>query len=420
METINKNTIMEDQIDKSVVEQTKSDVSNVKDSDSQATTGASPVDTSNQEEPKSGAFSTLQSFLTGKIPYKKRYLFSYREAVQHGLKVAFLIGNREIYVNQMDKLYNELNQNSYKRFSNPAIVVPLEKALKNGLRATDINGKEITLDTPDLWLYVGVPDGQHRLMVCFEHPEIDMDLELIDYDGDLMSFIKILNSMDKNWNNEDRKKSNLATGKSTNKLYTESENIQRKFGVSPKYAEYILTFKRDATKKKDLIAGKDSIPYNEENGRRGYQLFMAIAYKFGDDKNIKKVEFIDSIVYAHSQNGDSNNQTFTRDMKCFITRMGDSIRNEIISQLKNKNYGTLNSLFLTGFQKFCSLHKEDMESIEKESDVKIAESMTQKETAAKNDKIKILKKGTPVEILANRKNVAAQNALAKTKPAENK
>lgn len=54
---------------------------------------------------------------------------------------------------------------------------------------------------------------------------------------------------------------------------------------------------------------------------------------------MKRVEFIDAIVYVHSQNGDSNNQTFTRDMTCFITMMDDTTRNKIITQLTNKNYG---------------------------------------------------------------------------------
>lgn len=217
------------------------------------------------------------------------------------MKIVFLVGNREIYASQMNKLYNQVNSSPDKKFSNPVIVVPLETALKNGLKAVDISGSEITLETPHLYLYLAVLDGQHRLMVALEHTDVDLSLELIDYDGDLMSFIEILNSMDKNWTNEDRKKTNLETGKSTNKLYTESSKMQREFGVSPKYADYLLTFKRDATKKADLIAGKDSTPFSEENAGRGYQLYKAIAYKFNDDKNIKKVEFIDAIVYVHNQ-----------------------------------------------------------------------------------------------------------------------
>ena len=48
--------------------------------------------------------------------------------------------------------------------------------------------------------------------------------------------------------------------------------------------------------------------------------------------------------------------------------------------------------------------------------MKMSEWKSQKETvAAKNDIIKTLKKGTPNEILANRKKVATQNALKKTK-----
>ncbi|WP_291588109.1 hypothetical protein [Bacteroides sp.] len=394
----------------------KENIQDLKGDDSQEMIDEVPVDQNNQEKIKSKTLVTLLSFLVRKMLYKVHYLFSYREAIKHGLKIAFLIGNREVYSSQIDKLYNEISSSSDKKFSNPVIVVSLERALKSGLRAVDADGKEITLDTPDLWLYVAILDGQHRLMVCLEHLDVDLDLELIDYDGNLMSFIQILNSMDKNWNNEDRKKSNLATGKSTNQLYIESEIIQREFGVSPKYAEYLLTFKRDATKKKDLIAGKDSTPYNEENGRRGYQLYMAIAYKFGDEKNVKRVEFVDAIVHAHNQNGDSNNKTFTRDMKCFVTMMDDTTRNKIITRLANKNYGELKSTLFSDFQKFCSSHKDDMEDLEKEQDMKISEWKSQKETvAAKNDIIKTLKKGTPNEILANRKKVATQNALKKTK-----
>ncbi|MFT0467856.1 hypothetical protein, partial [Bacteroides thetaiotaomicron] len=76
----------------------------------------------------------------------------------------------------------------------------------------------------------------------------------------------------------------------------------------------------------------------------------------------------------------------------------------------------LKSTLLSDFQTFCSSHKDDMEDLEKEQDMKISEWKSQKETVAvKNDIIKTLKKGTPNEILANRKKVATQNALKKTK-----
>ena len=52
----------------------------------------------------------------------------------------------------------------------------------------------------------------------------------------------------------------------------------------------------------------------------------------------------------------------------------------------------------------------------KRNKMKISEWKSQKETvAAKNDIIKTLKKGTPNEILANRKKVVTQNALKKMK-----
>jgi len=419
METINENG-MNNIPDHVGDVQVNREISTVEDSNSQATTGAGPVDQNVQDKAESETLPALQSFVESKISYRQHYLFSYRDAINKGLKIAFLIGNREVYASQMDKLYKELNSSKSAKFSNPAIIVSLDKALNNGLKAKDVDGKDITSDTPDSYLYVAILDGQHRLMVCLEHSNIDMDLELIDYDGDLMSYIQILNSMDKNWNNEDRKKSNLATGKSTNRLYTESEKIQHEFGVSPKYAEYILTFKRDATKKKDLIAGKESTPYNEENGCRGHQLYTAIAYKFENNKEIKKIEFIDAIVHAHAQNGDSHNQTFTRDMKCFIIMMGDTTKDTIISLLKDKNYGELKTTLSANFQDFCSLHENDMQSLEQEQEKKIKEWASQKkETTAKNGKIKALKKGTPNEILANRKNVAAQKVSKKTDKVQN-
>lgn len=206
MGTINENGMNEvpctDQVNN---EQSKGDISAADGQESQETLDEVPVDQNNQEKIKSKTLVTLLSFLVRKMPYKVHYLFSYRKAIKHGLKIAFLIGNREVYSSQIDKLYNELGSNSDKKFSNPVIVVSLERALRSGLRAVDADGKEITLDTPNLWLYVALLDGQHRLMVCLEHLDVDLDLELIDYDGNLMSFIQILNSMDKNWNNEDRK-----------------------------------------------------------------------------------------------------------------------------------------------------------------------------------------------------------------------
>ena len=123
------------------------------------------------------------------------------------------------------------------RFSRSAIVVPVRALLEANehvidesmaVHVFDWDGNEITLDKPDLDLYVAVIDGQHRVVVCNEHPDVDVDLELYESCADVFDLIRILNTVDKNWGNEDQKHSMIKRGLSTNTLYEESEEMQKK------------------------------------------------------------------------------------------------------------------------------------------------------------------------------------------------
>ena len=110
MGTINENGMNEvpctDQVNN---EQSKGDISAADGQESQETLDEVPVDQNNQEKIKSKTLVTLLSFLVRKMPYKVHYLFSYRKAIKHGLKIAFLIGNgRFIQVRLINCIMNSV------------------------------------------------------------------------------------------------------------------------------------------------------------------------------------------------------------------------------------------------------------------------------------------------------------------------
>ena len=348
------------------------------------------------------------------ITSKEREVFSFKEAKDKGLKLAFIKGNRNVYSQQIDKLYKSVKGNH--KFSNNTICVLAKEILEKyeDIKLFDLNNNPIYLSSPDIESYVVVLDGQHRLVVCIEHTEeVDVDIELIECDENPLDKIKILNSFDKNWNNEDLKHHNLGIGKSTNRLYEEAQKIVEEFGVSTKYAEFILTFKEDASKKKDLLAGLDTTEYNELKGQRGKSILNATMYRFDTAKEVKKIQWIKAIKEAYEHLNDFEMPTFSKNIKNYICNLDDSMCDNIKELLREQNYGELNKTIISDFDEFRKKFNDRIDEIDTETDEKLKNYFNEQQAKAqeKGD-IKVLKFGLPSDMIRNRNEIAKRKAEA--------
>ena len=253
-----------------------------------------------------------------------KYSISYLEAKAAGLKVAFFKANRDVNRNHIVTLWKSVKDS--KKFVNGCYVVPLRPILEkfNNIEVEDLNGNQITLDTPDLDMYVAVYDGQHRISACEFHPgEVDVDLDLNEFDGiDPLKVIKDMNFYSRNWNGQDLRDSNVNSGISTNRLYKEAKILQERYRITPKLAEFINTFVLDATKKRDLIEGRDTTMYNEDNAKRGVGIFEAYLVNFNGDRVAKKIELIEQ---------------FKGDSRLFVAGSSWGPDEDLIVRLANEN-----------------------------------------------------------------------------------
>ena len=343
--------------------------------------------------------ATVLSFLKCGVKTKMRTLISYQDA-KNDIKLVFVKGNRNVYASQIDKLWKDISGKKAKKFYRSCVVVNAKQVLENNpdIKLVDIYGNEITLETPGIENCWAVIDGQHRLMVCMEHPEADLDLELLDYDGDIMELIKLFNSTDLNWRLPDYYRSNVQTGKVSNGLSKKMEEIKKVIACSDKVASYLPTFKRDAFKKSECIKGEDNSGYTPAKGDRGLRIAKALRYKFGE--GTVKVELIDGIVAAYNSLEDGTRPGLADSMVGFLADMSESMKKTIISKMATADYGVVKNTLEEGFKNYYEAHKEDIEEHIKEVQKKIDEAMPKADPAKKTDEE--LKDGFPGDILRQR------------------
>lgn len=363
--------------------------------------------------------AVLLGQLGEKLPKKVvKYSVSYREAKSAGLKVAFLKENRNLNSNHISKLWDSVK--SSNKFANGCYVVPLRPILEKygDIEAYGINVKQITLDTPDLDMYLAVYDGQHRITVCeLSENKIDVELELNEFDGSKpLEVIKNMNFYSRNWNGQDLRDSIVKTGASNSKLFEEAKILTERYSITQKLAEYILTFVSDATKKRDLIDGKDTTTYNEDNAKRGKDIFEAYIAKFNGDKVAKKIELMHAVVHTYNSLTDADKPAFARTMKLYMGNLKEDKLKIIKDFIVNKNFGELNKTIKDGYDAFCNLgySTEKLKQMETEIDRGISTYIDKVDAANKeNTDKKLLKSGRVNEVIAHYQNVKSASSKAK-------
>ena len=303
------------------------------------------------------------------LPTKKvKYVTKYSEAKKAGLKVVFFNFNREVYSSQLNALWKSAKDK--KVFTEGCYVVPLRPILEKfpDIEVYDLEGNQVTLDSPDVDMCLAIYDGQHRITVCELHRDIDVWLDFNDFDGtNPLEKIKQMNSFSKNWSGTDLRGSNVHAGISTNQLYAEARKLQDLYGITPKLSEYILTFKREATTKKDLVLGQDTTIYVAENGSRGTGIFNAAMMNFQGSKELKKIEFTDAVVHTYNSISDKEKPGFARNMKLFLGTLKDC--GEIRKLISDKDFGKLKTVVSKGYKAFCGAGHTEEALAQMEADV---------------------------------------------------
>ena len=382
--------------------------------------------------------AVLLTLLEDKLPKKRvKYCISYLAAKAAGLKVAFFKGNRNVNQNHLSTLWKSVGDS--KKFANGCYVVPLRPILEkySDIEVYDIDDRRLTLDTPDLDMYLAVYDGQHRITVCeLSKNKIDVELGLNEFDGSKpLEVIKNMNFYSRNWNGQDLRDSIVKTGASNSKLFEEAKILTERYSITQKLAEYILTFVSDATKKRDLIEGKDTTTYNEDNAKRGKEIFEAYIAKFNGDKAAKKIELMHAVVHTYNSLIDADKPAFAHTMKLFMGTLGESECNKIKELIEKRNFGDLNRTIKEGYNAFCKLghSEEELTQMESELDKRIAayikkvDEENRKKTAKKPLKsgrvcdiinhAKVVKSRIDKEELENAES-AAEEALKKAQEAQ--
>ena len=380
-----------------------------------------------QVELSSELLATVLSFLKMGVKTKMRTLISYQDA-KNDLQLAFVKGNRNVYGSQIDKLWKEVSGLKTKKFSRSCVVVNAKAILEHNLtipedekskrvRLADIYGNEITLATPGIENCWAVIDGQHRLIVCMEHPEVDLDIELLtNFNSDIMELIKIFNSTDKNWSLSDYTLSNIETGKISGALMEKAAQIKSFLKCSDKVATYLLTFKKDAVRKSSSIKGIDDSGYSETKGERGLSIARAIKYKFGD--MAVKVQFVEAICKAYSQLEDGNTLSLGQLMVGFIAEVSDSMKKTIEAKMKSSDFGIVNNTFIEGFTKYVESHRFDIQEHIKGVQAKIDAAVPIPDLSVKSNAE--VKDGFPGVILGQRLEKSVEDVEARITKLEEK
>lgn len=360
-----------------------------------------------------------------KLNFSKQILWS--ELRTAGYKVCFIDENRQVYVNQVEKLYNDVKDS--KRFDEVGKVVAAEKVLSEGLSLHDIEGRVVTKDTPGLDKYLAVIDAQHRLVVCHQHPEIDLFVEFDDYQDSTIKRIALLNNMRKDHTGQDQKRSIRKHYKDERtQLLEEMAEMQKKYGVTEKYSELILTMKKDQFKRNELCeiqTGKkepdEKYQGNAEDIKNGKALIAAIHASFSDDsehwRKAKKIEF-PTILYKvfNAMKKDNRVESFDH-MVMFLTNLPAIKKEEVV-----QNIGTdsLEYSITTSFGDYIREHNEnnDWDSEEEKYHKVLEQHGVKSETISSGTKKLI--SGSPWEIIANYNAIEHEKAEkeAKKKQAE--
>lgn len=341
-----------------------------------------------------------------------KYLYLASELRAAGYKFCFDKENREINNKHVDELFLRIKDDKSKRFMETLKVCEVKQALEQGRKVFDVDGNEITLDTPNLEKYILILDGQHRWIVILENPGYDIWVNFVET-SNIGAYIDNLNNSNKSWNGDDVQHSVRVQHENEVPVLDAINDFKNRFNVSEKFAELILTRKKEQYRLEDMkkiqsgekafIADKFKVdPVFIETGEN---LMFSILHQFDTEKKVRKVEFISALVNIYDEMPDVTKSSFEKNILTFLTTMDGIVKAEILKRIDAKDTQKLNSYVRKQYDTMLNKHNGELDGLYTKAIEIIEKKKLDFETKENNSakKFKKLKAGSPAEILNNRK-----------------
>lgn len=339
-------------------------------------------------------------------------LYLASELKKAGYTFCFDKENREINNNHVTELYDRIKSDKSKRFMETLKVCEVKQALEQGRKVFDVDGNEITLDTPNLEKYILILDGQHRWIVILENPGYDIWVNFVET-SNIGAYIDNLNNSNKSWNGDDVQHSVRVQHENEVPVLDAINDFKNRFNVSEKFAELILTRKKEQYRLEDMkkiqsgekafIADKFKVdPVFIETGEN---LMFSILHQFDTEKKVRKVEFISALVNIYDEMPDVTKSSFEKNILTFLTTMDGIVKAEILKRIDAKDTQKLNSYVRKQYDTLLNKHNGELDGLYTKAIEIIEKKKLDFETKENNSakKFKKLKAGSPAEILNNRK-----------------
>ena len=361
---------------------------------------------------------------------KIKVSYPYSQLKRAGYKFGYIDENRNLYDSQLNKLYDDVKDSKEKCFSEAAKVVEVRRVLKERLRVRDIDGNEITSETEDLDRYLVLVDGQHRSVVCYEHPDIDLLVEFDDFEGSTLNRIAVLNNKRKDHTGKDQKKSISRHYPGRVPVLDEMEKHQKLFGVTEKYSEAILTGKVDQFKRDELtqIQMGEKEPGEKFVGdsnriNDGWELSFSLKLTFGSEKaqwrKVCKVELPLACQRVIEGLQDEDQPGAFHRMSMFFPKMDSTQKANVVAKVGTPDMQT----YLTkAFNKFVKDHNKakDWPELEAEFSTAIEQQKREMGASSSSSTVKKLPSGTPWDVIANRRELTRQRQEKEAKKSTGK
>ena len=366
------------------------------------------------------AVAAPDEVVVGKLPTPAHTIsmYSYRDLEKFGYKFAFDYENRQIHNNHIEELKSRVQSSPDKCFYDPIKIVLAADALGQGRRVFDIDGNELTLLSKDIERYLVIVDGQHRIAVMMEEPNIDCYVEFIPSNTNIADYIDQLNNSSLKWSGSDVKNSikNHFDNKGVDVLVA-IDDYKTKFpGCTDKYAEMALTAKKDQFRLADMKALQaDYSKYDAEKFQipqsqiqQAHRIMFATLCQFGNkERKIRKIEYQEAIQSIQETLSTKKAEKFDENIISFIINMSDDAKRGILKKIEEKD-NKLNAFVTKSYNTFVEsksdeelqhLYTEALEAIEKK------EAELSGSSSSSTLKIKV---GSLKEVLENRKAMKAE------------
>ena len=375
-----------------------------------------------------GRFISKSSIVCPGLRRKAQVLFSVM--LKADMNPCFLAQNRPIHVSNVKRLVNDLRKNGETTFDEPAKIIPATKALKEGLKLVTLDGKELTLETPGIEKYFVVTDGQHRTIACEQYLDLDLWVEVAEYNCDTMTYVGHTNNTRDSWDRDDISYSVITKCADKVNVLEEIRIFKQTFGVSDKCAEFAINRTKDLFRRSelnDIQLGKkepDSKYICDKSLKQvGWDIMWSIrsatqVLDSKEQKMFKKIEFLEAIIYIKKALTDTNKieeaQQFELNIAPFIAQLDKSLLLDCVDDLKKKNMEALKTRVCQAYSVFIDNHANDIEKLRRQNKKAIDAMKAEQIMSSVPTKVKV---GTPSEVM-EALTATAMKKVAIQKPAK--